>query len=299
MRLGLGSSCHPLLRTQSLRSTPPTVRKANFIADGCIDSLTPAGTFFVDMTATGTTSTSVPTISGTTNLSTTPLPGSVGALVLLHAICLGGSFVILFPLGVSLLRFFNSVRLHWMLQIIATGICFIGLAVAVALSVMDVEYNSFTAVHQIVGILVVIVLVLQLVLGYVHHTNFKRAGGRTWASNAHIWIGRTMIVVGMVNTVLYAICPSLISSDYHSPSYTREAYLMLCLPHSQGLPPCQINRRCHRCGDHRHHHRSGYLRDKPFRQKAEKREGDRSRLASIFGHCTDQHQSLVTWRRSL
>jgi hypothetical protein len=160
------------------------------------------------MTATGTTSASIPTLSGTANLNVTALPGSVGALILLHAICLGGSFVILLPLGVTLLRFFNSFRFHWMLQVIATGICIIGLALAVALSVLDVEYSSFTAVHQIVGILVVFVLVLQLVLGYIHHTNFKRVGGRTWASYAHVWTGRTVIVVGMVDTVLYAIFPS-------------------------------------------------------------------------------------------
>lgn len=155
------------------------------------------------MTGTETTSTSVPTLSGTANLSTTALPGSVAALVILHAICLGGSFVILFPLGVSLLRFFNSSRLHWIVQVVATLICIIGLAVAVALSIMDIEYNSFTAVHQIIGILVVAVLVLQVVLGYMHHTKFKRLGGRTWVSFTHLWTGRMVIVIGMVNTVLY------------------------------------------------------------------------------------------------
>jgi protein-S-isoprenylcysteine O-methyltransferase Ste14 len=163
------------------------------------------------MTATQTDSTSVPSVLGTADLNTTALPGSVAALVILHAICLGGSFVILFPLGVSLLRFFNSFRLHWILQVIATLICIIGLAVAVALSVMDVEYNSFTAVHQIIGILVVAVLVLQVVLGYMHHKKFKKVGGRTWVSYAHLWTGRAVVIVGMVNAVLYVTSPSHIS----------------------------------------------------------------------------------------
>ena len=163
------------------------------------------GTFFIDMTATQTNSTSIPYVSGTANLNATDLPGSVAALVILHAICLSGSFLILFPLGVSLLRFFNSFRFHWILQIIATVVCIIGLVVAIAFSVMDFEYNSFSAAHQIIGILVVVALIFQAVLGFMHHKNFKRVGGRTWMSYAHLWTGRAVIIVGMVNAVLYVI----------------------------------------------------------------------------------------------
>jgi predicted ferric reductase len=160
----------------------------------------------MDMSATQTHSTSIPSVSGTANLNTTVLPGSVAALVLLHAICLGGSFIILFPLGTSLLRFFNSFGLHWMLQIIATVICIIGLAVAVVLSVMGVEYDSFNIAHQVIGILVVAVLFFQIVLGHI---------GRTWASYAHLWTGRIAILAGMVNTVLYVIPLSHVPLNYH------------------------------------------------------------------------------------
>jgi hypothetical protein len=172
------------------------------------------GTFFMDMSATQTNSTSIPSITGTANLNTTALPGSVAALVLLHAIGLGGSFIILFPLGVSLLTFFDSFRLHWMLQIIVTVICIIGLALAVVLSVMDVEYSSFNTAHQVIGILVVAILTFQAVLGYIHHKNFKKVHGRTWASYAHLWTGRMVILAGMVNTVLYVIPRSYVPLNY-------------------------------------------------------------------------------------
>jgi hypothetical protein len=171
----------------------------------------------VDMIATQTNSTSIPSVSGTANINTTALPGSVAALVVLHAILLGGSFIILFPLGVSFLRFFNSFTLHWVLQVITAVICIVGLAVAVALSVIDLEYNSFTATHQIIGMLVVAAVVLQVVLGYLHHKNFK-VSGRTWASYAHLWTGRTVIIVGMINTVLYATSLSRISIWIPFPS---------------------------------------------------------------------------------
>jgi hypothetical protein len=178
----------------------------------------------MDMTATETTSTSIPTVSGTANLATTALPGSVGALVTLHAICLGGSFVVLFPLGVGLLRFFNSFRLHWMLQAIATVICIIGLAAAVALSILDVEYSSFTAAHQIIGFLVIVVLMLQLVLGYAHHATYKRVGGRTWATYMHLWTGRTVVVIGMINTALYVTLDLILVSEHLLQARWRDLY---------------------------------------------------------------------------
>lgn len=169
------------------------------------------------MIATQTNSTSIPSVSGTANTNTTALPGSAAVLVVLHAILLGGSFILLFPLGVSFLRFFNSFTLHWMLQAITAIICIVGLAVAVALSVIDLEYNSFTATHQIIGMLAVAAVVFQVVLGYLHHKNFK-VGGRTWASYTHLWTGRTVIIVGMINTVLYATSLSRISIWIPFPS---------------------------------------------------------------------------------
>ena len=148
-------------------------------------------------------STSVkPAISGTSNINTQALPGSVSVLVIIHAICLGGAFVLLFPLGVVVLRWFGFVKLHWMLQIFAAFVCVIGLVVAIVLSLMDPEYKGLDEGHQIIGIVVVAALFLQGALGYVHHRNYKKLGRRTWVSHAHLWTGRVLIVIGMLNAVL-------------------------------------------------------------------------------------------------
>jgi hypothetical protein len=143
-----------------------------------------------------------PAVSGTSNINTKALPRSVAVLVILHAICLGGAFVFLFPLGVLILRWFASVRFHWMLQVFAAFVSTIGLVVAVALSLMDPEYKGLDEGHQIIGIVVVAALFVQAGLGYVHHANYKQSERRTWASHAHLWTGRVIIIVGMLNTVL-------------------------------------------------------------------------------------------------
>lgn len=111
-----------------------------------------------------------------------------------------------------------------MLQVIATIICIIGLAVAIALSVLDVEYSSFTAVHQIVGILVVAVLIIQLVLGYSHHTIFKKVGGRTWVTYMHLWTGRAVIVIGMIDTVLYVTLTLILVTEHHHEVLGQELH---------------------------------------------------------------------------
>lgn len=160
------------------------------------------GVFFVNMTATRSNSTATPSISGKADTSVTPLPGSVPALIIIHAVCLAGSFLLLFPLGVVALRWFKWVRVHWMLQIFATLICVLGLIIAITFSAMDPEYDTFDQGHQIIGILAVVALIIQALLGYQHHRNYKKTGQRTAVSHSHIWTGRTVIVLGMVNAVL-------------------------------------------------------------------------------------------------
>ncbi len=170
----------------------------------------------MDMTSTRSTSTDIPTISGNKNTNVVALPGSVQTLIIIHAICLGGSFIFLFPLGVIALRWFNWFRVHWMLQIITMTICILGLVVACALSVMDLEYTSFDETHQVIGIVAVVVLVVQALFGYVHHQRYKKLGLRTLVSYLHLWTGRSVILLGMVNTALYVKFFSVIPQFCHS-----------------------------------------------------------------------------------
>jgi len=157
----------------------------------------------MDMTATRSNSTAIPSIDGKSNIDVKPLPGSVSSLIIVHAVCLAGSFVLLFPLGVVALRWFGWFRSHWLFQILASLISIVGLILAIAFSIMDPLYDSFGEAHQILGIVVVAVLFVQPLLGIFHHRNYKKDGRRTWFSYSHLWVGRVVIVLGMVNTVLY------------------------------------------------------------------------------------------------
>lgn len=60
------------------------------------------------------------------------------------------------------------------------------------------ELSRFNA-HPIIGLVVLVVLFFQPALGFIHHVKFKRLGRRTGWSHAHLWIGRTMITLGIIN----------------------------------------------------------------------------------------------------
>lgn len=53
--------------------------------------------------------------------------------------------------------------------------------------------------HVIIGIIVVVVLVSQPILGIIHHLMFRRHDRRTFWSHVHINLGRVLVTLGMIN----------------------------------------------------------------------------------------------------
>ncbi|KAI1617989.1 hypothetical protein EDD37DRAFT_250963 [Exophiala viscosa] len=160
------------------------------------------GVFFAKMDKARATAASVPSVTGTFNINTTAQPGYINDLVVLHAILLGVAFVIAFPLGAVSLRVFRSFKIHWIVQLCTSVACLIGLCVAIAFSVLGVEWTDFNSAHQIIGIVVVVLTLVQGMLGYRHHMNYKNLKGRTVVSYVHILFGRGIIWFGMLNSVL-------------------------------------------------------------------------------------------------
>jgi hypothetical protein len=163
-----------------------------------------AGVFFADMTKATQSSSTTLALSGTSNIAVKSQSGSYKALVVLHALLLGVAFVIVFPFGAIGLRtrWKLAFTIHWVLQLLASGASIIGLALAIALSIIGVEYNSFDETHQILGFCVIALLVAQVIGGVWHHLNFKKLGRRTMVSYGHMFLGRTLIYGGMVNAIL-------------------------------------------------------------------------------------------------
>ena len=74
--------------------------------------------------------------------------------------------------------------------------------------------NLLTHAHPIIGILVFVLLFFQPLLGVVHHIQFKKHARRTVWSHAHLWLGRVVVTLGMINGGLGL----LLASD--APAFT-------------------------------------------------------------------------------
>jgi hypothetical protein len=53
--------------------------------------------------------------------------------------------------------------------------------------------------HPIIGIVLFVLIFAMPILGQIHHRNFKKFQTRTTPSYAHIWLGRFVITLGIIN----------------------------------------------------------------------------------------------------
>lgn len=137
------------------------------------------GVFEMDLTAAVGAPGIPVTINSQTSKQTREKTGDIDLIAIIHGCLMILTFVILMPVGVILLRVFGSPKWHGINQTISAGLGFLGAILGLALG----NYNrtsSFNSAHQIVGMIVVILMIGQFVLGFMHHRTFKRTQATTW-----------------------------------------------------------------------------------------------------------------------
>lgn len=131
-----------------------------------------------------------------------------------HAVLMIVAFVLLFPLSALALHILPSshiVRIHATLQFftLEVTIAGFGLGVAMAKDVYLLKHH-----HAIIGIVVVACLVLfQPGMGLLQHRYFRKTGGKGPFALFHRWLGRTMIILGVINVGLGFELTGIGSSD--------------------------------------------------------------------------------------
>jgi hypothetical protein len=53
--------------------------------------------------------------------------------------------------------------------------------------------------HPVIGIILLCLVIIQPVLGHMHHAAYKRVGRRTYWSYGHLILGRLLITLGIIN----------------------------------------------------------------------------------------------------
>ena len=140
--------------------------------------------------------------------------------VITHGTVMGFAFAFLFPLGAILIRvasFRGLIWVHAAIQSLAYALALAGLGLGIYIAVYPESqvYHSFHGRrvkeakisqitgegngHPIIGIVVISCLYLQPVLAILHHEVYKKTLKRTIWGTSHVWWGRIIITLGIIN----------------------------------------------------------------------------------------------------
>jgi len=120
-------------------------------------------------------------------------------LMMAHGILASLAFVIFLPVGGILIRlgsFRGLVWVHAALQL--TGYVFFIAAFGIGVY-MAKQIRRINNVHPIIGIVVFALLFFQPILGLLHHWMFRKYSRRVVWSYGHLWLGRIIITLGIIN----------------------------------------------------------------------------------------------------
>ncbi|TVY38396.1 hypothetical protein LSUB1_G006367 [Lachnellula subtilissima] len=126
-------------------------------------------------------------------------PKYFNAVLIAHATLLPIAFVLLMPMGAMAIRLLSFKGLLWahagcMILAYSISIAGMGMGIWIALTV-----NKLNTYHAIIGLFVISSLTLQPVTGLVHHLLYKKTGGKNVATYPHVWWGRAIVTLGIIN----------------------------------------------------------------------------------------------------
>jgi len=116
-----------------------------------------------------------------------------------HAILGPVAFALLFPFGAMFIRVFDfrgMVWAHagWMMATYTVILASMGMGVWMA-----VMTDALDTAHAVIGLVVVGCLLVQPITGLTHHLLWKCSGRPNPATYFHIWWGRAIITLGIIN----------------------------------------------------------------------------------------------------
>lgn len=120
-------------------------------------------------------------------------------MITAHAILATVAFGLLFPSGSILIRL-GSFRGLWLVHGIFQLVTYVFYIAASAIGIyMATHLNLMSHSHPTIGTLLLLLLFFQPFLGFVHHSAFKKHNRRVFWSHAHVWLGRFVITLGIIN----------------------------------------------------------------------------------------------------
>lgn len=114
---------------------------------------------------------------------------------------MGLVFVLLLPLGVFLIRLLsskNKIWYHASVQLFAYALALAAFGLGAWMATVSGAWTASNG-HPILGTIIIALLLLQPVLGYVHHRIYIQRKAPTAWGVAHVWYGRLLILLAVIN----------------------------------------------------------------------------------------------------
>ncbi|KAF1947479.1 hypothetical protein EJ02DRAFT_90856 [Clathrospora elynae] len=122
-------------------------------------------------------------------------------LLTAHGILAALAFVLLMPVGSIMIRVgsFRGVWIiHGLFQVFAYLVYTTSFGIGLWI-VLTAPVQLIDNYHVVIGILVFVLCFIQPISGWVHHVMFKNYSRRTVWSYGHLWIGRAVVTLGIIN----------------------------------------------------------------------------------------------------
>ena len=114
---------------------------------------------------------------------------------------MGAAFVLFMPLGVFLIHlasFRAAIWVHAAIQIFAYLAALAAFGLGAWMATVTGQWRPANG-HPIIGTIVIGLLVVQPFLGYIHHLIYVKDHKRTVWIYGHIWYGRALIILAVIN----------------------------------------------------------------------------------------------------
>jgi hypothetical protein len=120
-------------------------------------------------------------------------------VLLAHGILAPLCFALLFPMGAITVRLFHAhttiwVHASWESFTYMLTLAAMGMGIWIAQMTEQLDSN-----HAIIGMVVISSLIFQPITGLTHHFITKNPGHRSVFTRFHIWWGRAVITLGVIN----------------------------------------------------------------------------------------------------
>ncbi|KAL5364494.1 hypothetical protein BJX96DRAFT_135878 [Aspergillus floccosus] len=126
--------------------------------------------------------------------------GSSLAMLIAHGFLMSFAFVLFFPLFALLVPLpirVSVAKVHAPLQVFTLAMAVAGMGLGIKLAV---DGSLMKNAHPIIGIVVVgLLLLMQPGMGLLQHMHFRRTGGKHLAAYVHRWLGRGLLILGIIN----------------------------------------------------------------------------------------------------